>query len=243
MARSFFVFYSGLAHPSQFKAGQAPPLLALQDLWDVARNSGPALIFRVRSESKPGEPLAPEDVLESCVGMIDSATRWRTVFNMTRTAINAVRHPVLKEACFKAMQFISTQHPANVTPDQRLAILGEIMKIAAGQIEEGGDKLSAPHPFEAAVAETVAMMVQADNDHEAAQLVPFVRALCPFEQFHEAPKGAVNPAFAARMGTLDTMAGAVLLTEAANRLSERLPAWLFAKMPELGGAAEKKEAE
>ena len=70
------------------------------------------------------------------------------------------------------------------------------------------------------------MLIQADNDYEAAQLVPFVGALRPF-----APDTAE---WSARTATLDTMAGAALLTEAANRLSERLPAWLFAKMPELG---------
>lgn len=228
MARSFFTFYPGLSAPERFRAGAAPRLLSAQDLWEEAKSCTPSLIFRVRSENDPLGPLSAEDSLESCVGMIDAATRWRCVFNMTRTAINAVRHPVLADACFKAMQFISTQHPANVSPAQRHNILNEIMKIAAGQLE--GATIPDANEFEKQVASGVAALVLADSDVEAAHLAPFVRAYCPFDQETQRPQ------YGARMTSIETIAGATLLTEAGNRLAERLPSWLYATMPELGAA-------
>lgn len=223
MARSFFCFYPGLPSPDRFRVGPAPLLLSLQDLWDEARGAVPSLIFRVRSESEPGANLTVGDKLESCVGMIDSATRWRSVFNMTRTAINAVRHPVLAEACLKAMQFISTQHPAAVSPAQRHGILMEIIRIAETQQEGQPDA----NPFEKEVARGVGGLVMCDNDIEAASITPFVRSYCPFD------KDTQKSEFHQRMASIETVAGSVLLSEAANRLSERLPSWCWAAMPEL----------
>lgn len=216
--RSFFVFSGGVVAPANFKPNFTP-LLTIQDLWEYGRQMPPSLLFRVRAGGDAGTPFDPTsgDRLESCVGLLDSATRWRCVFNMTRTAINAIRQPVLAEACNKAMAFLSTSHPASIVPNQRIAIAQELIKIA--------DETEGVTRFEAYCARGVAQLAQYDNDAEAAIAVPFASAYCPF------PEG---PEQSSRVTTVETMAGAVLLTETANRLAERAPQWISSEMPNLG---------
>lgn len=226
--RTYFTFFPGVVPPHQFDparlAGAVPTCLSMQDLWEDARGRAPSLLFRVRSESDPLEAVDfQEDTLESCVGVVDAITRWRVVFAMTRQLINAIRHPALKQACTQAMVFVSGQHPASVTTEQRQGIGLEIMKI----IREGVEGQPAPHPFEQKVAADVIRLVQADNDVEAASYVPFYHALCPFSEKEEAAL------FGPRLASIETLSGAILLSEAAQRLSERQPAWLFAPMPTL----------
>ncbi len=212
--RSYFALFAGIPAPQQFSP-KAAPLLSIQDLWEHCRTSPPSLLFRVRSES---EPLAPVSV-----GVVDAITRWRCVFNMTRQLVSALRQPALKQACVQAMTFVSSQHPASITTEQRTAIIGELMKI----VQEGAEGQPAPNAFEQRVGASVARLVQADNDVEAAHYVPFLEALCPFSE------EANRQEYGARMSTVETMSGAVLLTEAAQRLAERQPSWLFSTMPEL----------
>lgn len=227
MARSLFTFYPSLQTPASFRIGAAPPLLTINDLWEEARTAVPSLIFRVRTEAgSPGDGLSPNDSLESCVGMIDAAVRWRAVFAMTRTAISAVRHPILADACGRAMAFISSQHPASISPAQRQAIFVDIMKIADRQAADNPD-VPPPNDFDQAVSVGVAYLTQADSDEAAASVAPFSRAYCPFNH------GTQRPEYDARMATIETMAGAILLTEAAYRLAERMPGWLYAAMPSL----------
>jgi len=219
--RSFFILVPGLPRPDQFDVERLAhcDLLTQQDIFAVATNFPPALLFRVRSDGDPGAKFGPNDKLESCVGLLDAVSRWRTVFNLTRTAINAVRHPILAKACLEVMAFVSSQHPANISPAQRAQFVEAISKAAEQQMGEGAEVSD----FDKHVALGVAQLAQADNDIEAAYLVPFVRAYLPFAKD--------TPEFAARLATIETMSGAVLLTEAANRLSERLPQWHFAAMP------------
>lgn len=236
MARSFFVLYPGLYTPQNFKAGAAPSLLTHQDLWADARLAPPSLLFRVRTETgEPGGQLAPGDKFESCVGLVDAAVRWRSVFAMGRNIINSVKTPQLSAACWKAAQFISTQHPANVTPQQREGIYTELMTLVK-QLMEQGEVPRQQLSYEAAVASHVAQIVQADNDVEAAHAVPFERALCPFNEEKQ------TQLFQSRMTTLDTVSGSILLHEAQNRLSERIPQWLYSPMPELATPAEQRVA-
>jgi hypothetical protein len=225
--RSFFVFVP-VPREGKLEFGECQgTLYTQQDLWRVAQSSfRPCLIFRVRSEKDPGEISDVKDRLESCVGLVDVATRWRCVFNMTKTMIATLQHPVIKSACWDVMRFVSTSHPASVTPDQRKAIVDGISK-AAGEQMEGTES---PQDFEKLIAFNVAALAQADNDLEAAQYVPFWRALCPFD-----PKSG-NEEAKARIATIETMSGAVLLAEAANRLSERMPMWHFAEMPKAEAA-------
>lgn len=223
MARSYFALFPGVQAPGQFKALAGAELLTISDVWDAARKSPPALLFRVRSENEPGDAVVPEDTLESCVGVVDAATRWRSVWEMSRQMINAVRQPSLRQLCGNAMQFISSQHPASVTQDQRVAIIGELMKI----VEQGVEGQPAPSGFEKEVAVGIARLVGADNDIEAAHYIPFTGALNPFGDGIEAPQAS------ARNATIETMSGAVLLTYAAGRLSERAPQWIASAMPTL----------
>ena len=220
--RSYFALFSGVLAPHEFAPKTAPELLAINDLWEQSRQAPPSLLFRVRSESEPLAAFSAADRLESCVGVVDAITRWRCVFNMTRQMVSAVRQPTLRQACVQAMTFVSSQHPASVSTEQRGAIVGELMKI----VREGVEGQPMPVPFEQHVGAAVARLVSADNDVEAAFFVPFEGALCPFNDETQRAE------FAARMATIETLSGAVLLTEAAGRLSERQPAWLFASMPE-----------
>jgi hypothetical protein len=116
------------------------------------------------------------------------------------------------------MGFVSTQHPANVAPMQRHQMVEVIGKAAAVEGVSG---------FEQRIAQHVCHLVMADNDVEAAYAVPFLSALCPFSEETQRQE------FAARMATIETMTGATLLVEAARRLAERIPVWMFAKMPTL----------
>jgi hypothetical protein len=229
--KTLYMLYPGLPTPAQFKPTVAPELLAMQDLWVAARTCGPALIFRVRTEADPGANLTTADKLESCIGIIDSATRWRVVFNMVRTALNAAgRNPELAKMLNDAMQIFGTQHPASIAPALRRKMYDDI----AAFIEANEDKLTG---FEVRVAGGIAVLAQADNDVEAAFGVPFQMAFNPFSETAQAAD------YAGRVATLETLSGAVLLTEASNRLAERLPAWMSAAMPTLSvaGAARTEE--
>lgn len=223
MARSYFALLPGVLPPQQFKAVVGAELLTISDVWAAARKSPPALLFRVRSESEPAAAVGAVDLLESCVGVVDAATRWRSVWEMARQMIIAIRQPALRQLCTQAMQFISTQHPAGVTQDQRLVIIGELMKVA----EQGVEGQPPATGFEKEVAVGVARLVGADNDVEAAHYVPFSAALNPYAPEEQQPQ------FSARAATLEVMSGAILLTHAANRLSERAPQWIAAAMPAL----------
>ena len=233
--RSYFVLQPA-APPQQFKTRHGVPLLATQDLWEASRGVSQALLFRARSESEPGDNFSGEDRLESCVGLVDSSTRWRSVADMARHPIAAIRHPQLQQACGGVMQILSTQHPAQVTPAMRQGMAAELMKIVEAASAEEPPTMTR---FEAMIANHVAALAQADNDVEASFCAPFVRA---FNQYDPEKQRAE---YTARQATVETMSGAVLLSEAANRLSERMPAWHFAEMPkvEAATAREAKVAE
>lgn len=227
--KSYFVLQPA-APPQNFTPRHGSQLLAIQDLWEASRQPAQALIFRVRSEREFEAVFSGEDRLESCVGLVDASARWRSVADMARHPIAAIRHPQLAQACGNALQFLSSQHPANVTPAQRQAIAGELMKIVEAAAAEEPPTLTR---FEAMIANHVAALAQADNDVEASFCVPMVRA---FNQYDPEKQ---RPEYMARQSTVETMSGAVLLSEAANRLSERMPMWHFAEMPKV--AVSKKE--
>ena len=221
MARSFFALFPGIMAPQQFQVHGAPELLTISDLWGHARQCPPSLLFRVRSESDADSPVGPNDRLESCVGVVDAVVRWRAIFNMTRSMLNAVRNPALRGVLGQAMQFVSTQHPAAVTQEQRNALIGEIGRLA----ETPPEDQPAPTDFEKIVAAYIARIVSSDSDVEASYNVPFLHALCPFDQQKQGEE------WQGRMATLETTSGAVLITEAANRLGERMPQWIGSGMP------------
>lgn len=219
MARSFFVLYPGLKAPNQFKANYLPVRLTQQDIWEASRLAPPALLFRVRSvDGTPLTPMTPNDKLESCVGMVDAATRWRCVFRMAAIALNGIRDTKLAEVCNNAMQFISTQHPAGVAQAMRRKIAEDIMTAAGAEAVNG---------FEQRVAAGIASLALADSDVEAAHLLPFTQAFMPYSE-QEQPEE-----FRARDATIATISGSVLVVEAAVRLAERLPQWMFSPMPAL----------
>lgn len=228
MARSFYAIVPGIVPPQALEPGGAE-LLVPQDLWARARTTPPSLLFRVRSESKPGERLGAGDRLESCVGIIDASVRWRVVFALTRGVMNSLRHAALRRACSEAMGFLSSQHPAGISLDQRSAIIGGIGNIIQPDSE---DKEMLPHPFEQQIAVGVMHLLQSENDIEAAHQVPFMGALCPFDPKKDAEL------FEDRRTTIEALTGSVLLAEAFNRLGEKAPVWMYAQMPELGEKGE-----
>jgi hypothetical protein len=219
MARSFFVLYPGIKAPAQFKANYLPVRLTQQDIWEASRLAPPSLLFRIRSvDGTPLTSMTPADKLESCVGMVDAATRWRCVFRMASIALAGVRDPKLAEVCNNAMQFISTQHPAGVAQAMRRKIAEDIMTAAGAESVNG---------FEQRVAQGIAALSLADSDVEAAHLLPFTAAFMPYSETEQPEE------FRARDATIATISGSVLVTEAAVRLAERIPQWMFSQMPAL----------
>lgn len=222
MARSFFILATGanIRSPKEFQLSYAPQLLTQQDLWYGARQCPPSLLFRVRSEDgKPEEPLKSSDTLESCVGLVDAGTRWRSIFRMVTTAVAGIHDTALAQACGQAVQFMTSTHPAGVAQAQRRAVGEAIMKAAEGEGVSGAEQR---------IAQGIAALAQADNDIEASFILPFVAPFMPYDA-KEMPAE-----YSARLATIETISGAVLITEAATRLAERSPIWMFAPMPSLG---------
>lgn len=222
--RSFYAITPGIIAPQAFKAPPVP-LLTHGELWEYSRQAPPSLLFRVRSDKDPGEQLAAGDRLESCVGVVDASTRWRVVFSLTRSMLNSLRHAQLRQGCWQALNFISSQHPASVSIDQRHAMAAELGRVIEGDPE---NKVPAPHGFEQRIAAGVINILQCENDIEAAHQVPFMSALCPFDEAKDGQR------FGERLATVENLTGSVLLGEAFNRLAERAPVWMYASMPELG---------
>jgi hypothetical protein len=224
--KNFLILYPGIVPPNKFTSNVAPLLLTQQDLWREVRQCGPSLLFRVRSEQKgaEGDRLTTADTLESCVGVVDSTTRWRAAFRMASVAIGGVRHPGLAAACQKALQFAAGQHPASVLAVQRHMMANELQQIIQAEPKEGQP---APSAYEQSIAYELANLIQADNDYDASWLTPFGRSLNPFSEA-ESPQ-----AFAARTYGVESYAGAVLLDQAASRLMEKMPQWAFVRMPAL----------
>jgi len=224
--KNFLILYPGIVPPNKFTSNVAPLLLTQQDLWREVRQCGPSLLFRVRSEQKgaEGDRLTTADILESCVGVVDSTTRWRTAFRMASVSVAGIRHPGLAAACQQALQFTAGQHPASVAAVARHKVAAELQQIATAEPKDGQP---APSGYEQGIAYELANLVQADNDYDASWLTPFERSLNPFSEA-ESPQ-----AFAARTYGVESYAGAVLLDQAASRLMERMPQWAFVRMPAL----------
>lgn len=219
MARSFFTLVAGVKPPKDFQLKYPPQLLTQQDLWDASRQCPPSLLFRVRStEGTPGGTFGAGDKLESCVGLVDAATRWRSVFKMVSTALAGIHDSALAAACNKAVVFLTTQHPAAVGQQVRRQIGEEIMKAATTDTVNGAEQR---------IAAGLAALAQCDNDIEAAFVLPFAAAFMPYSK-EEQPEE-----FRAREATIETISGAVLITEAASRLAERMPVWMFVQMPQV----------
>jgi hypothetical protein len=219
LARSFFILATGpnIRSPKDFRLNYAPQLLTQQDIWAASRQCPPSLLFRVRSNSGlPGEPLKQEDKLESCVGLVDAATRWRSVFKMTNTALAGIHEPQLAQICQGCIQFLTTQHPAAIASAARRQAGENIMKAASGEGVNGAEQR---------IAQGIAALAQADNDIEASYLLPFVQAYMPYSEEDQPAE------FSARLQTIETVSGAVLISEAQARLAERYPIWMFVPMP------------
>lgn len=220
--RSFFILYPQVVAPRNFKPVAAPPLLTQQDLWAESRGGMPSLLFRVRSESgEIGSPITTDDRLESCVGLVDSTTRWRVIFSLCRNALNLVQHNALRQALMRIMGWFASTHPATITIDQRQNVVNEMMAF----LNSEGEK--APNGIEKMITASLLQVVGSDNDIEAAQYVPFTQLLIPFDPQTKREE------YQGRVATVETVTGAALLTEASFRLSERMPIWIVSPMPPL----------
>lgn len=217
MAKTLYLIYPGLPQPQDFVPKVAPPLLSMQDLWRASAGVQPSLLFRVRTDSSHLDRFSEYDRIESCCGMVDSVTRWRGVFRHAGYALNAIHHAQLADVCSKALQIVASQHPSAVSMTLRRQMAENI-----SQVSDGPDVT----PFERMVALSLVNVVVSDNDFEASLAVPFVHAFIPFHSERQPEE------FRARLATIETMAGAMLLTESASRLAERMPQWLYAAMPE-----------
>lgn len=220
--RSFYVLHSGVVAPADIKIDNCSTLLTLGDLWQAARVSRPALLFRVRAEGDAEDVLASGDRYESCVGIVDAAVRWRSVFALLRMHIMSIRHPPLADVCSKTAEYLATRHPSSIGDNDRRAAAAAIAQAIEGATEH-----------EIKVAEGLMQLVYVDNDNDAAAVVPILRASVVGLESDEALRDRVT--------SVETLASAVLLSEAAQRLAERAPVWLSERMPVIPGAGEVAE--
>jgi hypothetical protein len=210
--RSFYVLHSGVVPPADIKIDNCSTLLTLGDLWQAARVSRPALLFRVRAEGDVEEALGPGDRFESCVGIVDAAVRWRSVFSLLRMHIMSIRHQPLGEVCSKTAEYLATRHPSSIGDNDRRAAAQAIAQAVEGATEH-----------EAKIAEGLTHLVFCDNDSDAAAIVPILRASVVGLESEDEQRDRVT--------SVETLASAVLLSESAQRLAERAPVWLSEKMP------------
>lgn len=223
MARTCYALYPGFARPDNISWTHAPELLAPGDLWEHVRKTPiPGLLFRVRTENEPGANMETGDRIESCVGMVDSTVRWRAALAMARASLFSLRNSAIINACGNAMGLLTSRHPAVILTPER--------QQAQQAIREAVDGVKVGNPqeaYEAAVAHGVARLMMVDNDFEAASLVPFNQSWL----INVKPDD--RAALDQRMTTLEVVASSVVLVEAVARLHERMPEWLYSKMPEV----------
>lgn len=226
MAYSFYVLQPGLAPPHLFKPSPAP-LLSLSELWSSNRMAPPSLLFRVRSDKEGGEGLDGDDQFESCVGLLDSAVRWRACFRVGGAYLSAMRSPALLEACQKAFAFIGGTHPAAVTQASRMAAIEQIQQAIESTAGFGGGRpeAKAQLAYDHLIATFIGRLVASDNDIELSGQIPMIELASADLPAHD------RAAFNNRMVSVETTISAALLTEAAGRLCERLPVWLYSEMP------------
>lgn len=218
--RTMFAITNGLFAPESFKWVSAPELLAINDLWDTTQSARPGLLIRVRTESEPGAAMTTSDSVESVIGLIDSTTRWRAALSMFRWHVAAIRNEALAQACWGAYAMLMQKHPAAITQPERQAAIGAIRNAIESLPKELMQSV-----FESQIAASAARFIMADNDVEAAYAVPFVQSLVLGIDVKDKQR------VAARLATVETMAASVLITEAAGRLSERAPEWMFVPPP------------
>lgn len=227
-----FAITRGLFAPESFKWVAAPELLTINDLWEAVRTSPPGLLMRVRTESEPGAEMTTADVVESVIGLIDSTTRWRSALSMFRGHISAIRNDSLVQACWGAYGMMLSKHPAAITQPERQAAI----KAISAAVESLPKELM-QSVFESQIAASAARFVMADNDTEASYAVPFAQSLAINIDTKDREK------LAARLGTIETLAASVLITEAHGRLAERAPEWMFVPPPALAPTGSEPERE
>lgn len=212
--RSHYVYHQGIVRPDEVSPNTCSPLLTLSDLWPDARLIRPSLLFRVRAEGDPGDTLASGDRFESCVGIVDSAVRWRSVFSMLRMNIMSIRHQPLADICSKTAEYLATRHPSSIGDNDRRSAAQAIAQAAE---TEGVTR------YEQAIAAGLTNLIFTDNDSDACTVVPMLDASVVGLESDEAKRDRVT--------SVATLASAVLLVEAAQRLAERAPGWLSEAMP------------
>lgn len=217
-----FAITNGLFAPESFKWVSAPELLSINDLWEATQSTRPGLLIRVRTESQPGAEMTTADQVESVIGLIDSTTRWRAALSILRGHIAAIRTESLVQACWSSYAMLMQKHPAAITQPERQAAIAAIRTAVESLPKELMQSV-----FEGQIAAGVARFITADNDVEAAYAVPFVQAMALGIDTKDKQK------VHARLGTIETLAASVLITEAAGRLAERVPDWLFVPPPSM----------
>jgi hypothetical protein len=227
-----FAITNGLYAPESFQWNSAPELIVINDLWQATQTARPGLLIRVRTESNPDENMTTADSVESVIGLIDSTTRWRAALTMLRGHIAALRNDALVQACWGAHNMMMQKHPAAITQPER----ENAVKAIAIAVESLPKELM-QSVFESRIASGVARFVSADNDVEAAYAVPFAQAMVLGIDAKDKAK------LQARIATIETMAASVLITEAAGRLAERVPEWLFVPPPAMLPTGAEQEAE
>jgi hypothetical protein len=219
--KTAYVVTHGIQLPNErFQWRSAPEIISQPMLWEVTRGLPFGQIFRVRTEQNVGAMLNGKDRIESCVGLIDSTSRWRACLSLIRTALVALRLQDIAEPCSAVFGMMLNRHPASVSMQERQS-LAEALRSAM-------DKLPPDDPranFETSVAAMFVRLAFSENDIEVAHIVPY--SLIWMVNGREHPED--------REATIEVMASSVLLAESFNRLWEKAPEWAFYPLPAAPG--------
>lgn len=218
--RTMFTITRGVFAPESFRWVEPPPILTISDLWEYSRTSPPGMLLRVRTNAEPEQSLQAGDKIESVIGLIDSTTRWRAALAILRGHLAAVRNKALQQVVWNVFGMMMQKHPATIMQPERQSAVEAL----AGAVESLPKELM-QSVFEQEIVAGLAQFVMADNDIDAAMIVPLRRAMAL--NVDTKSREVVGQ----RIATLDVLASSVLMTEAYARLAERAPEWLYVPAP------------
>ena len=220
--KTAYVISPGLQMPGESFQWRGPlPIFSQPALWETMRTLTSGLVFRVRTDSNVGDMLGPADRIESCVGMIDSTSRWRACLELIRTPLTAMRIAEVAEPAWAVLGLITSKHPATIVMQERQQ-LAQALRAGMDKLPEGDPRAA----FEASVAAMCIRLAFAENDVEVASIVPYSTTyMINAGEWHDD-----------REATVEVLAGSVFLTYAHARLAEKGGEWLFSALPAPPGA-------
>ena len=231
MARTYFTIMPGVQPPQTFRWGHAPKLIPINDLWDESRKVMSGLVWRIRSNGTAGDSMSAGDHIESCIGIVDSTSRWRASAGIARMMVSSIRNPALSGACWNALGLLMNKHPAAIMTPERQAASTQVREALEGIKGDG-----AQEHYESSVGATIVRLLFCDNDLDAMGVVPNETSFMVNLRLTGDNK-AETVDVDARIGTVEVLSAGILLSESFGRLCERAPDWLWSRLPTLPTAA------